>query len=203
MRNDLFDTYYIYTSKEMAEKINIKTPTVRKYGQLLEKYGYKFEKNGERRNFTDKDVIVMQKMKESTNIERTAKELADLQRNGIDINDIKPDMTRNDISISPSDTGLIVREFQQKMADSEKRYGEMMNQVLGELKENQMIMQQTTQELADLRHREAEKQKTIDDMSEKLSKAVDLLLEMEKNQEKNKKKSIFEMIKNIFKKKSG
>lgn len=194
MRNDLFDTYYIYTSKEMAEKINIKTPTVRKYGQLLEKYGYKFEKNGERRNFTDKDVIVMQKMKESTNIERTAKELADLQRNGIDINDIKPDMTRNDISISPSDTGLIVREFQQKMADSEKRYGEMMNQVLGELKENQMIMQQTTQELADLRHREAEKQKTIDDMSEKLSKAVDLLLEMEKNQEKNKKKSIFEML---------
>ncbi|BCC56676.1 hypothetical protein [Bacillus cereus] len=199
MRNDLFDTYYIYTSKEMAEKINIKTPTVRKYGQLLEKYGYKFEKNGERRNFTDKDVIVMQKMKESTNIERTAKELADLQRNGIDINDIKPDMTRNDINISPSDTGLIVREFQQKMADSEKRYGEMMNQVLGELKENQMIMQQTTQELADLRHREAEKQKTIDDMSEKLSKAVDLLLEMEKNQEKNKKKSIFEMIKNISK----
>lgn len=186
----------------MAEKVNIKTPTVRKYGQLLEKYGYKFEKNGERRNFTDKDVIAMQKMKESTNIERTAKELADLQKNGIDINDIKPDMTRNDISISPSDTGLIVREFQQKMTDSDKRYEEMMHLVLGELKQNQMHMQETKQEMAVLRRREEEKQQIIDDMSQKLSKAVDLLIKAEENAEKNKKEGVFSKLKKIFKRKS-
>ncbi|GAB6771949.1 hypothetical protein [Bacillus cereus] len=202
MRNDLFDTYYIYTSKEISEKVGIQTPTVRKYGQLLEACGYTFEKNGQRRNFTDKDVIAMRKMKESSNIEKTARELAEMQRNGYDINDIKPDMTRNDTPVSSGDMPLIVREFQRKMADSEKRYEEMMHLVLGELKQNQMHMEKTKQEMAVLRRREEEKQQIIDEMNQKLSKAVDLLLEMEEKQEKNKKKSIFEMIKNIFKKKS-
>ncbi|HEF5066819.1 TPA: hypothetical protein SAQ65_005951 [Bacillus cereus] len=203
MRNDLFDTYFIYTSKEVAEKINIKTPTVRKYGQLLEKYGYKFEKNGERRNFTDKDIIAMKRMKESTNIEKMARELADSQRNAIDINDIKPDMTRNDTSVSPSDTGLIVREFQREMADSNKRYEEMMHLVLGELKENQIHMQETKQEMAVLRRREEEKQQIIDDMSQKLSKAVDLLIKAEENAEKTKRKGVFSKLKKFFKRNSG
>ncbi|HDR8208905.1 TPA: hypothetical protein QC443_005569 [Bacillus cereus] len=184
MKNDLFDTYFIYSSKEISEKVGIQTPTVRKYGQLLESYGYVFEKNGKRRNFTDRDIVAMKKMKESSNIERTAKELAEAQ-NKSDTNDMKGDTLGSDMSISPSDTALIPREFQQEMIKSEKRYNEMVGFIQGlgnEVMETKEKLSVVLDELEASKKREAEQQKVIDDMNQKLGKAVDLLMKMEEKE---------------------
>lgn len=184
MKNDLFDTYFIYSSKEISEKVGIQTPTVRKYGQLLESYGYVFEKNGKRRNFTDRDIVAMRKMKESSNIERTAKELAEAQ-NISDTNDMKGDTSGSDMSISPSDTALIPREFQQEMIKSEKRYNEMVGFIQGlgnEVMETKEKLSVVLDELEASKKREAEQQKVIDDMGQKLGKAVDLLMKMEEKE---------------------
>ncbi|GAB6483737.1 hypothetical protein bcgnr5384_51560 [Bacillus cereus] len=185
MKNDLFDTYFIYSSKEISEKVGIQTPTVRKYGQLLESYGYVFEKNGKRRNFTDRDIVAMKRMKESNNIERTARELAEEQKEKSDINDIKDDTWEGDMPVSPSDMPLIPREFQQEMMKSEKRYNEMVEFIQGlgnEVMETKEKLSVVLDELEESKKREAEQQKAIDDMSQKLGKAVDLLMKMEEKE---------------------
>ncbi|WP_017473870.1 MerR family transcriptional regulator [Amphibacillus jilinensis] len=45
MDNDINKKESIYATKEVAERLGIKTVTVRKYTQELEEKGYKFEKN--------------------------------------------------------------------------------------------------------------------------------------------------------------
>lgn len=56
MRNDIQPFERSYTSKEVAEEAGIATPTVRKYGQILERSGYEFLKEGDRRIFVQSDI---------------------------------------------------------------------------------------------------------------------------------------------------
>lgn len=56
MRNDIQSNEHAYSTKEVAEKVGIATPTVRKYSQILEKNGYEFLKEGDRRIFVQSDI---------------------------------------------------------------------------------------------------------------------------------------------------
>lgn len=57
-----------YTSAEMADRLNIKTSTLRKYSLLLEKYGYTFQRNKlGQRIYSDGDVSVLESMIEMKN----------------------------------------------------------------------------------------------------------------------------------------
>ena len=56
MRNDIQSNERAFSSKEVAEELGIATPTVRKYGQILERNGYDFLKDGDRRIFVQSDI---------------------------------------------------------------------------------------------------------------------------------------------------
>ncbi|MCD1162736.1 hypothetical protein [Peribacillus frigoritolerans] len=45
MRRDIQLNERAFSSKEVAEEVGIVTPTVRKYGQILERNGYEFLKD--------------------------------------------------------------------------------------------------------------------------------------------------------------
>ena len=59
MRNDIQSNEQAFSSKEVAEELGIATPTVRKYSQILEKSGYEFLKDGDRRIFVQSDIEVL------------------------------------------------------------------------------------------------------------------------------------------------
>ena len=59
MRNDIQSNERAYSTKEVAETVGIATPTVRKYSQILEKNGYAFLKDGDRRIFVQSDIDVL------------------------------------------------------------------------------------------------------------------------------------------------
>ena len=56
MRHDIQSNERAFSSKEVAEELGIATPTVRKYGQILERNGYEFLKDGDRRIFVQSDI---------------------------------------------------------------------------------------------------------------------------------------------------
>ncbi|SDR10972.1 hypothetical protein SAMN05216232_3456 [Virgibacillus subterraneus] len=56
MRHDIQPNERSYTTKEVADELGIATPTVRKYGQVLERNGYEFFKDGDRRIFVRSDI---------------------------------------------------------------------------------------------------------------------------------------------------
>ncbi|GHH99675.1 hypothetical protein [Neobacillus kokaensis] len=56
MRSDIKPNEQAFSTKEVAEEVGIATPTVRKYGQILERNGYEFLKDGDRRIFVQSDI---------------------------------------------------------------------------------------------------------------------------------------------------
>ncbi|WP_404330397.1 hypothetical protein [Mesobacillus maritimus] len=81
MRSDIQPYELSFTSKEVAEKAGIATPTVRKYAQILERNGYEFLKEGDRRVFVQSDIEVLVALRDTDNpLEDEAKELASQQK---------------------------------------------------------------------------------------------------------------------------
>ncbi|SDN52119.1 hypothetical protein SAMN04488137_4760 [Fictibacillus solisalsi] len=81
MRRDIQPNERAFSSKEVAETVGIATPTVRKYGQVLERNGYEFLKDGERRIFVQSDIEALVALRDTPNsLDDTAKELVELQK---------------------------------------------------------------------------------------------------------------------------
>ncbi|MCP3031610.1 hypothetical protein LF817_09630 [Halobacillus sp. A1] len=78
MRHDIQPNERAFSSKEVAEEMNIASATVRRYGQILERNGYEFFKDGERRIFVRSDIEALIAFRDS---ERPKDEMAgDLAR---------------------------------------------------------------------------------------------------------------------------
>jgi NADH dehydrogenase/NADH:ubiquinone oxidoreductase subunit G len=81
MRNDIQSNERAFSSKEVAEKVGIATPTVRKYGQILERNGYEFLKDGDRRIFVQSDIGSLIALRDTDKpLEDTAKDLVYQQK---------------------------------------------------------------------------------------------------------------------------
>jgi DNA-binding transcriptional regulator YhcF (GntR family) len=81
MRSDIQPNERAFSSKEVAEKVGIATPTVRKYGQILERNGYEFVKDGDRRIFVQSDISVLIALRDTDKpLDDTAKDLVDEQK---------------------------------------------------------------------------------------------------------------------------
>ncbi|MCQ6268255.1 hypothetical protein M1K46_21845 [Fictibacillus sp. WQ 8-8] len=81
MRRDIQPNERAFSSKEVAEAVGIATPTVRKYGQVLERNGYEFLKDGDRRIFVKSDIEALIALRDTANsLDDTAKDLVDLQQ---------------------------------------------------------------------------------------------------------------------------
>jgi biotin operon repressor len=85
MRNDIQSNEQAFSSKEVAEELGIATPTVRKYGQILERNGYDFLKDGDRRIFVQSDIIALIALRDTDKpLGETAKDLVLQQKERIE-----------------------------------------------------------------------------------------------------------------------
>ncbi|MQR93628.1 hypothetical protein [Fictibacillus phosphorivorans] len=76
MRRDIQPNERAFSSKEVAEEVGIATPTVRKYGQILERNGYEFLKDGDRRIFVQSDIESLIALRDTDKpLDDTAKDL--------------------------------------------------------------------------------------------------------------------------------
>ncbi|MGE7907714.1 hypothetical protein ACQKNS_25470 [Peribacillus sp. NPDC094092] len=76
MRRDIKLNERAFSSKEVAEEVGIATPTVRKYGQILERNGYEFLKDGDRRIFVQSDIVALVALRDTDKpLDDTAKDL--------------------------------------------------------------------------------------------------------------------------------
>lgn len=81
MRRDIQQNERAFSSKEVAEEVGIATPTVRKYGQILERNGYEFLKEGDRRIFVQSDIEAIIALRDTSKpLDDTAKDLVYQQR---------------------------------------------------------------------------------------------------------------------------
>ncbi|MBM7553430.1 hypothetical protein [Thalassobacillus pellis] len=81
MRHDIQPNERAFTTKEVAEEVGIATPTVRKYGQILERNGYEFFKDGDRRIFVKSDVEALIAIRDTDlPLDETAKGLVKRQK---------------------------------------------------------------------------------------------------------------------------
>lgn len=109
MRNDIQQNERAYTTKEVAEELNIATPTVRKYGQVLERSGYEFFKNGNRRVFVQSDIEALQTIRDTDKpLEVISLELVEQQ---------KSRLTSGSTDVAPADTYDMSMQDPQKMRE--------------------------------------------------------------------------------------
>jgi chromosome segregation ATPase len=81
MRHDIQPNERSFYSKEVAGEAGIATPTVRKYGQILERHGYEFLKDGDRRIFVQSDIEALIALRDTDKpLDDTAKELVIQQK---------------------------------------------------------------------------------------------------------------------------
>ncbi|PLS17237.1 hypothetical protein CVD28_13335 [Bacillus sp. M6-12] len=81
MRHDIQPNERAFSSKEVAEEVGIATPTVRKYGQILERNGYEFLKDGDRRIFVQSDIKALIALRDTDKpLDDTAKDLVEQQK---------------------------------------------------------------------------------------------------------------------------
>jgi chromosome segregation ATPase/biotin operon repressor len=81
MRSDIQQNERAFSSKEVAEEVGIATPTVRKYGQILERNGYEFLKDGDRRIFVQADIRALIALRDTDKpLDDTAKDLVYQQK---------------------------------------------------------------------------------------------------------------------------
>ncbi|MGE8082108.1 hypothetical protein [Peribacillus loiseleuriae] len=205
MKSDFSDIELAYATKEVAEKVGIAKPTVRKYAQMLEEHNYEFIKNGDRRVFIDDDIKAMEKMKISDNIERTAKELAARQKENMRRkSNIQNDIEKAIHRISPSDTILSKKEKETDIAFLETRYNQLLTAFkdmaveYAATREKVDSIEENTSEIASLvgelmkKYEEEKEEKQL--FKEKLNLAVDYIQKQEENPEKTEKKGIWKRI---------
>ncbi|MDN3019694.1 hypothetical protein PH210_26370 [Paenibacillus sp. BSR1-1] len=84
MRRDIQPNERAFSTKEAAEEVGIATPTVRKYGQILERNGYEFLKDGDRRIFVQSDIGVLIALRDTDKpLDETAKDIVNQQKERI------------------------------------------------------------------------------------------------------------------------
>ncbi|MBN8233902.1 hypothetical protein JF544_01535 [Halobacillus kuroshimensis] len=65
MRHDIQPNERAFSTKEVAEEVGIATTTVRRYGQILERNGYEFFKDGDRRIFVASDIEALKEIRDT------------------------------------------------------------------------------------------------------------------------------------------
>ncbi|MBM7094856.1 MULTISPECIES: hypothetical protein [Alteribacter] len=85
MRHDIQPNERSFSTKEVAEQVGIATPTVRKYGQILERNGYEFFKDRDRRIFVQSDIDALVAIRDTDKpLDDTAKDLVIEQKERLD-----------------------------------------------------------------------------------------------------------------------
>jgi DNA-binding transcriptional regulator YhcF (GntR family) len=112
MRSDIQPNERAFSSKEVAEEVGIATPTVRKYGQILERNGYEFLKDGDRRIFVQSDIRALIALRDTDKpLDDTAKELVREQKEKLDESDQKEIAIPDTLANLPQDPNQLREVF--------------------------------------------------------------------------------------------
>ncbi|MGD6831841.1 hypothetical protein ACQCT5_06735 [Sutcliffiella halmapala] len=111
MRNDIHPNERAYSTKEVAEEVGIATPTVRKYGQILERNGYEFLKDGDRRIFVESDITALVALRDTDKpLDSTARDIVLQQKDRLE------EMIETSIALPNTDEALPQDPHQLKEA---------------------------------------------------------------------------------------
>jgi chromosome segregation ATPase len=190
MRNDIQPFERSFTSKEVAEEAGIATPTVRKYGQILERNGYEFLKEGERRIFVQSDIEALIALRDTDKpLDDTAKDLAYQQKErlaGFNKTEIAASDTYDNLPQDPNH----LREILAYLANELAATREMNVQVLSDMADLKTTVSRLKQDHHDLSSNISNSAQKTQARIEKLSEQEKIHYETLLGQEKQKSESL-------------
>lgn len=197
MRNDIQPFERSFTSKEVAEEAGIATPTVRKYGQILERNGYEFLKEGDRRIFVQSDIEALIALRDTDKpLDDTANELASQQKQkleGIKETDIAVADTYDHLPQDPNHLKEILAYLANELAATR----EMNVQVINDMTELKTTVSRLKQDHHDLSSNISNSAIKTQARIEKLSEQEKIHYETLLEQEKQKSESLQREIQNL------
>ncbi|MDN4071792.1 hypothetical protein [Fictibacillus terranigra] len=137
MRSDIQPNERAFSSKEVAEVVAIATPTVRKYGQILERNGYEFFKDGDRRIFVQSDIEALIALRDTEKpLDDTAKDLVNQQKERLQ---------------GSNETDMAIRDTYEDLPHDAKPLREMLLFLANELTATREMNAHLTNEVSQLK----------------------------------------------------
>ena len=174
MRRDIQPNEQAYSSKEVAEKVGIATPTVRKYGQILEQNGYEFLKDGDRRIFVHSDIEVLIALRDTDkSLEDKAKDLVEQQKERL---------------VESNETKIAVTNTYENLPQDPNQLKEALMFLANELAATREMNIQLTNDMVELKTKVSRLQQdhhiissTIGNSAQKTNAKIEKLTEQQKN----------------------
>jgi DNA-binding transcriptional MerR regulator len=184
MRNDIQPFERSFTSKEVAEEAGIATPTVRKYGQILERNGYVFLKEGDRRIFVQSDIEALIALRDTDMpLDDTAKVIAYQQKEklaGLNETEIAVTNTVDNLPQDPNQLREILAYLANELAATREMNVQLISD-MADLKTTVSRLKQDHHDLSSNISNSAQKtQARIEKLSEQEKIHYETLLEEEK-----------------------
>ena len=197
MRRDIQLNERAFSSKEVAEEVGIATPTVRKYGQILERNGYEFFKDGDRRIFVQSDIAALIALRDTDKpLDDTAKDLADQQQERlVEFNETEIALTDTyeNLPQDPNQIKEILMVLVNELAATREMNGQLTND-MSQLKITVSRLQQDHHVISSNIANSAQKTQTkIEKLTEQQNTHFEALLQ----QEIQKNESLQKEIQNI------
>ncbi len=174
MRRDIQPNERAFSSKEVAEEVGIATPTVRKYGQILEQKGYEFLKDGDRRIFVHADIEALIALRDTDkSLDDTAKDL------------VKQQIERIEES---SETEIAITNTYENLPHDPNQLKEVLMFLVNELAATREMNVQLTNDMLELKKTVSRLQQdhhvissTIGNSAQKTNVKIEKLTEQQKN----------------------
>jgi chromosome segregation ATPase len=159
MRNDIQPFERSFTSKEVAVEAGIATPTVRKYGQILERNGYEFLKEGDRRIFVQSDIEALIALRDTDKpLDDTAKEIAQQQKERLE------GISETDIAVADT--------YDDNLPQDPNHLKEILSYLASELAATREMNVQVLNDMADLKATVSRLKQDHHDLSSNISNSA-------------------------------
>lgn len=137
MRRDIQPNERAFSSKEAAEEVGIATPTVRKYGQILERNGYEFLKDGDRRIFVQSDIEALAALRDTDKpLDDTAKDIVLQQQKRLE---------------ESTGTEIVVSDTYENLPQDPNQLNEVLRFLVNELAAAREVNLQLTNDMTQLK----------------------------------------------------
>ncbi|WNB91837.1 hypothetical protein [Bacillus sp. NEB1478] len=194
MRRDIQPNERAFSSKEVAEEVGIATPTVRKYGQILERNGYEFLKDGDRRIFVQSDIESLIALRDTSKpLDDTAKDLVELQKERLEVSnetDIAIPDTYGNLPQDPNQLKEVLRVLVNELAATREMNAQLTSD-MSQLKVTISRLQQDHHVISSSIGNAAQKTNSrIEKLTEQQKNQYETLLEQEKQKSELLQKEI-------------
>jgi NADH dehydrogenase/NADH:ubiquinone oxidoreductase subunit G len=159
----------------VAEEVGIATPTVRKYGQILERNGYEFLKDGDRRIFVQSDIGALIALRDTDKpLDDAAKELVYQQK---------------EILEGSNETEITISDTYENLPHDPNQLKEILKFLVNELAATREMNIQLTNDMSQLKNAVSRLQQdhhvissNIGNSAQKTNAKIEKLAEQQNNQ---------------------